>query len=102
MNIPLPPGADDTMFHSAWEEVEAYLNAARPELFLLQCGADSLAGDPITHLQLTAEAHAHAARRLGAIADRFASGRVLGMGGGGYNRTNLANAWTRVVEELAA
>jgi acetoin utilization deacetylase AcuC-like enzyme len=27
---------------------------------------------------------------------------VLGMGGGGYNRTNLAAAWTRVVEELAA
>jgi acetoin utilization deacetylase AcuC-like enzyme len=27
---------------------------------------------------------------------------VLGMGGGGYNRTNLAVAWTRVVEELAA
>ena len=26
----------------------------------------------------------------------------LQMGGGGYNRTNLANAWTRVVEELAA
>jgi acetoin utilization deacetylase AcuC-like enzyme len=35
-------------------------------------------------------------------ADRFAGGRVLGMGGGGYNRANLGNAWTRVVEELAA
>jgi hypothetical protein len=23
------------------------------------------------------------------------------MGGGGYNRTNLARAWTRVCEELA-
>ena len=23
-------------------------------------------------------------------------------GGGGYSRANLANAWTRVVEELAA
>ena len=63
---------------------------------------DSIAGDPITHLQLTPEAHAHAARRLGVLADRFAKGRVLGMGGGGYNRANLANAWTRVVEELAA
>jgi acetoin utilization protein AcuC len=69
---------------------------------LLQCGADSLGGDPITHLRLTAEAHAHAARRLAVLADRYAGGRVLAMGGGGYNRTNLANAWTRVVEELAA
>jgi acetoin utilization protein AcuC len=53
-------------------------------------------------LRLTAEAHAHAAKRLAVLADRYASGRVLGMGGGGYNRANLAAAWTRVVEELAA
>jgi acetoin utilization protein AcuC len=102
LNIPLPPGADDTVFLDAWQEVERYLEAAEPELILLQCGADSLGGDPITHLQLTAEAHAHAARRLRVLAERFARGRVLCMGGGGYNRTNLANAWTRVVEELAA
>jgi acetoin utilization protein AcuC len=35
-------------------------------------------------------------------ADRHAEGRLLAMGGGGYNRANLARAWTRVVEELAA
>jgi acetoin utilization protein AcuC len=102
LNIPLAPGADDAVFHAAWEEVERYLDDAKPELMLLQCGADSLAGDPITHLRLTAEAHAHAARRLGVLAERYAGGRVLGMGGGGYNRANLARAWTRVVEELAA
>ena len=102
LNIPLPPGADDSVFLAAWQEAERYLEAAEPELFLLQCGADSLGGDPITHLRLTAEAHAHAARRLAVLADRYASGRVLAMGGGGYNRENLANAWTRVVEELAA
>ena len=102
LNIPLPPGADDAVFLRAWDEVERYLDAAKPELFLLQCGADSLGGDPITHLKLTAEAHAHAARRLGVLAERYAEGRVLGMGGGGYNRPNLARAWTRVVEELAA
>jgi acetoin utilization protein AcuC len=102
LNIPLPPGADDTVFLEAWQEAERYLEDAEPELILLQCGADSLGGDPITHLRLTAEAHAHAARRLAVLADRYAGGRVLAMGGGGYNRTNLANAWTRVVEELAA
>jgi acetoin utilization protein AcuC len=101
LNVPLPPGADDAAFHSAWEEVEPFLDDARPELILLQCGADSLAGDPITHLRLSAEAHAYAARRLRVLADRHADGRLLAMGGGGYNRTNLARAWTRVVEELA-
>ncbi len=102
LNIPLPPGADDTVFHQAWNEVEEFLERAEPELILLQCGADSLAGDPITHLQFSAEAHAHAARRLRQLAEHYCDGRVLAMGGGGYNRQNLADAWTRVVEELAS
>jgi len=43
-------------------------------------------------------AHAHAATRLCAIADELGHGRVVGMGGGGYNRRNIARAWTRVVQ----
>jgi len=100
LNIPLPPGADDTVFFAEWERVEALLRERRPEFILLQCGADSLAGDPITHLQLSEEAHAHAARRLCAIADELGHGRVLATGGGGYNRRNLARAWTRVVQSF--
>ena len=101
LNIPLPPGAGDEAFWPAWQRIEAYLEARRPEFILFQCGADSLEGDPITHLRFSEEAHAHAAARLAGIADRLCEGRVLGMGGGGYNRDNLARAWTRVVEELA-
>ena len=101
LNIPMQPGADDEAFLQAWGEVEAYLQAAEPQLLLMNAGADSLAGDPITHLQYSENAHGHAAVRLRAFADRFCDGRVLGMGGGGYNRTNLARAWTRVVEAFA-
>lgn len=101
LNIPMQPGADDDAFLSAWAEVEAYLEAAEPQLLLMNAGADSLAGDPITHLQYSENAHGHAAAQLRNFADRFCDGRVLGMGGGGYNRTNLARAWTRVVEGFA-
>jgi acetoin utilization protein AcuC len=97
LNVPLEPGAGDAQFLSAWEEVEAALTRQPSEFILFQCGADSLAGDPITHLQFTPKAHAHAARRLCAIAEAQGHGRVLGMGGGGYNRANLARAWTGVV-----
>jgi acetoin utilization protein AcuC len=100
LNIPLPPGAGDAAFFAAWDEIEPFLEAFAPELFLLQCGADSIAGDPITHLQFSTEAHAHAATRIAALADRYAAGRVLAMGGGGYNLHNLARCWTRVVESL--
>jgi acetoin utilization protein AcuC len=101
LNIPMPPGSSDEQFFAAWDEVERYLEHGEPELVLLQCGADSLGGDPLTHLGYTEEAHAHAAAAVGRIADRFAQGRVLAMGGGGYDRHNLARAWTRVVEALA-
>jgi len=100
LNLPMPPGADDEQFMSAWAKVESYLEAAQPEFILFQCGADSLEGDPITHLRFSENAHAHAAARLADIANRTAQGRILAMGGGGYNRRNLARAWTRVVRSL--
>ena len=100
LNIPLPPGADDAEFHRAWQRVEAYIEARAPEFILLQCGADSLAGDPITNLAWTEEAHAHAAARLCRLADKHCAGRIIGTGGGGYNRRNLARAWTRVVQSF--
>jgi acetoin utilization protein AcuC len=100
LNIPLPSGAGDAEFGSAWERVEAYIDQAAPQFILLQCGADSLEGDPITHLRFTEQAHAHAATRLCALADKHCEGRIIGTGGGGYNRRNLARAWTRVVQSF--
>jgi acetoin utilization protein AcuC len=100
LNIPLPPGAGDTEFRQAWSVAESFLESARPEFILLQCGADSLDGDPITHLKYSAGSHAYAAERLCCIADKFCSGRLLALGGGGYNRDNLARAWTAVVSAM--
>jgi acetoin utilization protein AcuC len=100
LNLPMPPGAGDMQFMRAWSEVEDWLMRFPSEFILFQCGADSLAGDPITHLSFSEAAHAHAARRLCDIADAQGHGRVLGMGGGGYNRRNLARAWTAVVQSF--
>jgi acetoin utilization protein AcuC len=100
LNLPMPPGATDTEFQVAWSRIERYLREMQPEFILLQCGADSVEGDPITHLCFTENAHAAAAASACRIADELGHGRVLGMGGGGYNRDNLARAWTRVVESF--
>lgn len=97
LNIPLPPGASDAEYHAVWPQVEEYLQAGQPEFILFQCGADSVEGDPLTHMRFSEEVHAHAAARLCTIADKLGHGRVVAMGGGGYNRRNLARAWTRVV-----
>ena len=100
LNIGLPPGATDADFRGAWQRVEAYLDAARPEFIILQCGADSLEGDPITHLCYSEQAHAEAAAALCRLANQHCEGRIIGTGGGGYNRANLARAWTRVVQSF--
>jgi acetoin utilization protein AcuC len=100
LNIPVPPGADDETFARVWPAVLEHLARFEPQLIVLQCGADSLEGDPITHLRYTARSHARAAADLAALADRLGHGRVLAFGGGGYNRANLANAWCGVIESL--
>jgi acetoin utilization protein AcuC len=100
LNVPLPPGADDQVFAAVWPHVASHLQKFKPEFIILQCGADSLAGDPITHLRFSAQVHGRAARELRTLAEGFGHGRVLALGGGGYNRANLANAWSAVVENL--
>ena len=102
LNIPLPPGSGDREFEQVWELVEEYVDQAQPEFVIMQCGADSLAGDPITHLQYTEAAHTLAAERLCRLADRHCGGRIVATGGCGYNRQNLARAWTGVVSAMAA
>jgi acetoin utilization protein AcuC len=101
LNLPLAPGAGDAQFLRAWEEAERFLDGAAPEFFILQCGADGLAGDPLADLRLSCAAHAHAARRLVALAARHAGGRLMAFGGGGYSLENIGAAWCAVLEALA-
>jgi len=98
LNIPMPPGSGDAEFRSAWNQVERYLRKQKPQFILFQCGADSLEGDPIAHLRYTPATHAYAAARLCMLADELCDGRIVGLGGGGYNRRNLARSWCGVVE----
>jgi acetoin utilization protein AcuC len=100
LNIPLPPGADDAAFAAVWPRVMAHLEAAAPEFIIVQCGADSVAGDPLTHMAFTPAVHAQVTRDLVQLAERLGHGRVLATGGGGYHRPNIGTAWNAVVEGL--
>jgi acetoin utilization protein AcuC len=102
LNIPVPPGADDDVFGAEWPRVLAHLRKFEPEFILLQAGADSVDGDPITHMRFSPDVHERAARDLVEVAEALGHGRVLGTGGGGYNRINLARAWSGVVQGLTA
>jgi len=100
LNLPLRPGAGDVEFLEMWDEAERFIDRHAPEFVILQCGADGLAGDPLADLRLTPAAHAHAARRLVALAERHAQGRLMVFGGGGYSLENLGLAWSAVLAAL--
>jgi acetoin utilization protein AcuC len=101
LNIPVQPGASDDKFIAEFSKVEKFVDDSKPELIILQCGADSLAGDPITQLKYSARAHRHATDILHSLAHKHCSGRIIALGGGGYNMENIGAAWTEVVKSLA-
>ena len=99
-NISLKPGDGDTVFQENWSHILTFLDHYEPEFFILQCGADSLLGDPITNLALSERSHYLAAQSLTVLAEKHAKGRIIALGGGGYNRDNIGRAWTQVVKAL--
>ncbi len=101
LNIPMPPRSNDELFFKMWPHVESFLEKHQPQFILFQCGADSIKGDPITDMAYSEKAHAHAAKRLSEMAERYCDGKLLAMGGGGYNHDNIAKTWTAVVEAMA-
>ena len=89
INLPLPEGTDDETFCNAFRDIA--LEAIRrfsPDVILLELGMDCLAGDPLTHLQLTNNAYADA---IGWLAEFNLP--ILAVGGGGYNVENSVRGW---------
>lgn len=100
LNIPLQPDSDDSIALGLWKIAEQFLEKAQPEFIILQCGADSIAGDPITQLQLSSKFHGEVTKRLVALAEKHSQGRLLALGGGGYNLDNIKSGWNDVLESL--
>lgn len=61
----------------------------RPGAVVLQCGADSLAGDKLGCFNLTMNGHAHCVQYLRAF-----NVPLILLGGGGYTVKNVARTWT--------
>ncbi len=101
MNLPLSPGSGDIEFIEAFDKIIEFIKGAKPEFIFFQCGADGLEGDPITHLKYSSRGHAYGASRLHFLSHEICEGRILAMGGGGYNPQNVSSAWSTVALELA-
>ena len=89
-NLPLPRGAGDGAFDAALAGLIAPLLARHaPEAVVLQCGADSVAEDPLSGLAATNGAYLRVLRHVMGMAPR-----LLVLGGGGYNPYSVARLWT--------
>ena len=98
VNVPLDPGTGEIGWLAAVSLALPALAASfRPEVVVSQHGADAHAFDPIAHLRVTTTAMAAAARLVDEIAHRWAGGRWLATGGGGYQIFRVVpRAWSLV------
>ena len=88
-NIPVPPGFNDSeMEHVLEAALVPLVERWAPEILIVQAGADALAEDPMTKLELSNRALWRAVERLMGLAPRF-----LLLGGGGYNPWSVARCW---------
>ena len=92
--------AGDDDFAEGWKKAEAFIREMKPEFIIFQCGADSLQGDPITHLDYSTRSYQLAAESLCQLAEELCDGRLVALGGGGYNLENISRAWPVVVRAM--
>ena len=92
VNLPLYPyTSDDDYVEAFGQVVPPLVNAFAPDILVTQLGIDSYHNDPLTHLQITTEGYIAAVRRLAALGLPW-----LALGGGGYDVSAVARAWTLV------
>ncbi len=99
VNVPLPPGTTDGPWLRAFNAVVPSLLARfRPQLLVSQCGVDSHRNDPLADLSLTVDGHRAIYRQVRDLARRYAGGKWLALGGGGYDLVRVVpRSWTHLL-----
>jgi len=97
INVPLPPGTYDDAFLRAFHAIVPPLTESyQPDIIVLELGMDTLAGDPLTHLVLTNNAHVEVIDSLLKL-----SRPILVTGGGGYHVENTVRGWALAWQAFA-
>jgi acetoin utilization protein AcuC len=102
INIPLPEGVDDISYLYMFNNIVVpVVREYKPELIILQYGADSHYEDPLVGLGLTTRGYQEIMDTVHKLSHELSSGRILVTGGGGYNVNNTARIWSIGVIRLA-
>jgi len=90
VNLPFAPYTNDEVYVWAFEEiVPAFVHAFQPDVVVTQLGVDTFMSDPLTNLHLSIHGYEKVVRRMKSLAPRW-----VALGGGGYDSSNVARAWT--------
>ncbi len=102
VNVPLPPGTDDSGWLRAFHGVVPSLLAVfRPQILVTQCGVDTHYEDPLANLGLSVDGHRTIYRALRELAEHTSDGKWLAMGGGGYGLFRVVpRSWTHLLATL--
>lgn len=102
LNVPLLPGTSDDVYLEAFEAVVPHALAwFRPDVLVVEAGADAHRLDPLAHLTLSTHGFERLFRRLLALADTHTEGRALFTLGGGYHPDSTVRVWLLLVALLA-
>lgn len=102
INLSMYPGAGDTSYRLAFEEiVEPVAEAFQPEFILVSAGFDGHFEDPLTSLGLTTSGLAMMNRKLKEIAQTYAKNRLAVFLEGGYSLGIVGSASQNLLEELS-
>ncbi|MGW7521435.1 acetoin utilization protein AcuC [Streptomyces sp. NPDC054796] len=103
VNVALPPGTGDGGWLRALHAVvPELLDAFAPQVLVTQHGADTHFEDPLAHLAVSVDAQRVAAAACHDWAHRYADGRWVALGGGGYAVVDVVpRTWTHLVSIAA-
>jgi len=90
VNVPLKDGMDDESYAQVFKPViSRVMDVFNPNAIILQCGADSLAGDRLGCFNLTNFGHAECVKFMKSF-----NVPLMILGGGGYTIKNVSRCWT--------
>lgn len=103
VNVALPPFAGDDAYRAAMEQVVVPVVAAfAPDAIVAQCGVDHHHADPLSHMLTTMPLYPELWDALVRLADDVCDGRLVALGGGGYNPCVAPpRAWAALANRMA-
>jgi acetoin utilization protein AcuC len=102
INIPFLPETGDQAYLKAFHQITPGLvRKFRPEIILVQGGADGHFDDRLAHLRLSTNFYREVIGEMHRLAHELCNGRFLLFGGGGYTLQNVTRVWAMAFTALA-